>query len=121
MRVKLDENLGMRGAEIFRKHGHDVATVSGQQLQSSPDRELIRICANEDRCLVTLDLDFSQPLQFPPHKYAGIAVLRLPHQADPSDLFHLIEILAQALVRGSIRGRLWIVQRSGIREYDPDT
>jgi predicted nuclease of predicted toxin-antitoxin system len=68
-RVKLDENLGTRGVQVFQKHGHDVASVAGQGLQSSSDRDLIRVCAHEDRCLVTLDLDFSQPLQFPPHEY----------------------------------------------------
>ncbi len=27
MRLKLDENLGRRGVELFRKAGHDVVTV----------------------------------------------------------------------------------------------
>lgn len=120
MRVKLDENLGSRGIRIFEKHGHEVASVSGQGLQSSSDVDLIQVCAREDRCLVTLDLDFSQPLRFPPYEYAGIAVIRLPHQSGPGDLFALIEMLAQTLVGRTISGRLWIVQRAGIREYDPD-
>ncbi|MFW5789474.1 MAG: DUF5615 family PIN-like protein [Spirochaetota bacterium] len=55
MRVKLDENLGTRGVQIFQKHGHDVASVAGRGLQSSSDRDLIRVCGQEDRCLVTLD------------------------------------------------------------------
>ena len=29
MKLKLDENLGDRGAELFRQAGHDVATVVG--------------------------------------------------------------------------------------------
>jgi predicted nuclease of predicted toxin-antitoxin system len=120
MRVKLDENLGTRGVQIFRNHGHDVASVADQGLQSSSDHDLIRVCSHEDRCLVTLDLDFSQPLQFPPHEYAGIAVLRLPHQSNPPDLFALIELLAETLIDSSIRGKLWIVQKTGVREYDPD-
>ena len=49
MRVKLDENRGTRGVQIFRKHGHDVASVAGQGLQSSSDRDLIRVCGQEDR------------------------------------------------------------------------
>jgi len=31
----------------------------------------------KNRCIVTLDLDFLNPLVFPPEDYSGIAVLRL--------------------------------------------
>ena len=62
MRLKLDENLGNRGAEALQAAGHDVATVFGQGLMAASDTELIRVCHDERRCLVTLDLDFSNPL-----------------------------------------------------------
>ncbi len=120
MRIKLDENLGLRGIHEFERYGHDVASVAGQNMQSASDRELIAACVAEQRCLVTLDLDFSHPLEFPPHEYAGIAVLRLPHQALPADLYDLMTTLAQLLVERSIAGKLWIVQKSGVREYQPD-
>lgn len=119
MRIKLDENIGLRGAEIFRKQGHDVATVSGQGMQSASDQDLIAACAAEKRCLVTLDLDFSQPFAFPPERYAGIAVLRLPSRSLPSDLSDLMRTLSDVLTERNIAGRLWIVQRSGVREYRP--
>lgn len=64
MKIKLDENLGQRGAELFRAAGHDVATVPGQGLCSASDRELIMACKAEKRCLVSLDLDFANPLVF---------------------------------------------------------
>ena len=120
MRFKLDENLGNRGAEIFREFGHDVATVIDERLQSADDKSLIDICRQEGRCLVSLDLDFSNPLVFPPDRYAGIAVLRLPHQASPDDLFDLARRLAKASTDRDLNGTLWIVQKRGIREYQPD-
>ena len=34
MRVKLDENLGTLGIEVFRKYGHDKQSVVGHSMQS---------------------------------------------------------------------------------------
>jgi len=117
LEVKLDENLGVRGKEVFERHGHEVRTVPDQQLQSAQDRHLVEICHREKRCLVSLDLDFSNPLVFPPREYSGIAVLRLSAQAGLGELLTLADRLARALHEREIQGRLWIVQDSGIREY----
>jgi predicted nuclease of predicted toxin-antitoxin system len=117
MRLKLDENLGQRTSEVFKRQGHEVSTVPGQKLTSASDRDLIQVCRREDRCLVTLDLDFGNPLLFHPTAYAGIAVLRLPSRPSHQDLLDVAETLAQALNLEPIKGKLWIVQRGRVREY----
>jgi hypothetical protein len=59
VKVKLDENIGTAGAELLTTAGFDVATVAQQQLTSAQDENIASVCAAEDRCLVTLDKDFS--------------------------------------------------------------
>ena len=117
MKLKLDENLGVRGAELLRAVGHDVSTVPEQSLCSTPDADLIAHCRDEARALVTLDVDFGNPLVFRPSDYSRIAVLRLPRKASHQDLIDTVQTLIGGLARENLGGRLWIVERSHIRVY----
>ena len=120
MLIKLDENLGERGRQSCAAAGHDVSTVRDQGLAGAVDNRVIDVCRAEGRCLVTLDLDFSNPFLFPPDLYAGIAVIRLPRRVSPDDLYAAVAALVAALSRDSIVGKLWIVERHRIRVYLPD-
>jgi predicted nuclease of predicted toxin-antitoxin system len=120
MKFKLDENIGTRGRQLFVNAGYDVATVVEQNLAGVNDDHLIDVCREEKRCLVTLDLDFSNPLHYQPSKYAGIAVLRLPKQSNYQDLLDAISTLIEALKSEALTGKLWIVQRGSIRIYQED-
>ena len=120
MKVKLDENLGRREADHLRAAGHDVATVYEQSMAAATDRQLIEACRREHRCLVSLDMDFANPLLFRPSDFAGIAVLRLPSKPTADDVLALVDVLAAGLAAASIDGRLWIVERRGIRQYQPE-
>ncbi len=117
MKLKLDENLGLRGKAILVAAGHDVCTVVEQSLAGYEDRALIERCRTEGRGLVTLDLDFANPFVFLPSQYPGIAVLRLPPRPSHPDLLALVQTLANALGHDSIEGKLWIVEPARIRIY----
>jgi predicted nuclease of predicted toxin-antitoxin system len=52
--------------------------VPEQSLGSATDDALVEACRAEGRALATLDLDFANPLRFPPERYPEIAVFRPP-------------------------------------------
>ncbi len=117
MKFKLDENFGTRAREIFQEKDHDVQTVHDEGLQGSTDQNLYDLCCNEQRCLITLDLDFADVLRFPPRATNGIAVIRVPRNPSLSLLKRMTTQLLQALSLSSIEKQLWIVEANRIRVH----
>ncbi|MFH2010020.1 MAG: DUF5615 family PIN-like protein [bacterium] len=77
MRFKLDENFDQRVVPALVEAGHDVSTVRDEGLSGSPDDEVFGAAVGEKRTLMTLDLDFSSPLRFPPRGTEGVIVVRV--------------------------------------------
>lgn len=120
MKLKLDENFGLRCIDILSNAGHDVATVAEQQMSGAADEDVIQVSHAESRCIVTLDLDFANPLRFKPANYSGIAVIRLSGRSSYDELLAAVNTFAKALETESITGKLWIVEIGRIRIYRPE-
>lgn len=80
MKFKIDENLPQEFAQLLGRAGHDAESVLDEGLVGDPDSRIIEVCRNEDRCLITLDLDFSDMRTYPPVNLKGLVVLRLRSQ-----------------------------------------
>ncbi|MGZ5432622.1 MAG: DUF5615 family PIN-like protein [Thermoanaerobaculia bacterium] len=113
----MDENFGVRGEALLRGRGWDVATVDGQGLSSVADETLIEICRIEDRVVVSLDKDFADVVRFPPTRYRGIVVLRLPEPISLPMILNALTRVANLAETRTVIGRLWIVSINRIREY----
>ena len=88
---------------------------------AATDQTLIQACQREGRCLVSLDLDFANPLLFNPAEFSGIAVIRLPGKPSREDILRALRTLASGLDASDIAGKLWIIQPGRIREYQQET
>ncbi|MEO0114623.1 MAG: DUF5615 family PIN-like protein [candidate division WOR-3 bacterium] len=118
MKFKLDENFGTRTQRLFQDAGHDIQTVRAQGLQGCLDQELYNICCSEERCLVTLDLDFADVTRFPPNQTKGIVVIRLPLHSSLSLLEQLVSQFLQALNQMTPDGKLWVIELGRIRIHE---
>lgn len=128
MRFKIDENLGVWAAQLLLDAGHDACTVPDQNLQGHPDTTIIQVCRDEYRCLITLDVEFANPLLFPPAQYRGIVLLRVHPRAERQSLVAAVHTLADAVRQEQsaatpdpIDGKLWIVEPGRVRVYQPST
>jgi predicted nuclease of predicted toxin-antitoxin system len=119
VRFKLDENLGIRTVRLFLDRSHDVATVHGQGMGGTSDQQLYAVCVDEDRVLVTLDLDFANPFRFDPAASPGIAVFRVSETPGLAELAAVTTRLLDTVVSRDPRGRLWVVDLQRVREYRP--
>lgn len=92
MRIKLDENLPFRLASSLRELGHNVDTVPEEGLSGRLDRAIWEAAQQEERFLITQDMDFSDSRRFAPGQHKGILLLRL-HSASRRDLLQRVQEL----------------------------
>jgi predicted nuclease of predicted toxin-antitoxin system len=118
VRFKLDENLDLRLAPLIEQAGHNVESVKAEGLSGCDDQTIYETCVREDRVLLTLDLDFSNPIRFPPRPTAGIVVLRPPRAVLPQIRATLVAAIPE-LATCELAGKLWIVEPGRLRLYDP--
>ena len=119
MRFKVDENLPVEVADLLRSVGHDALTVFDQKLVGENDKHILDVCQEEERALITLDLDFSDVRSYPPQEQCGLVVLRFRRQ-DKQYVIEAIKRIIESIEEEQIEGRLWIVEENRIRVRGED-
>lgn len=114
MKFKFNENLPSDLGALLRAGCHDAHSVLDEGLRGAADPSIARVCQDEERILITLDLDFAHIRNYPPQDYPGIIVLRLSRQDRDTVLAIMPRILA-LLQTEPIAQRLWIVDDNRTR------
>jgi predicted nuclease of predicted toxin-antitoxin system len=114
VRFKIDENLPPESSALLQNSGHDALTVWDQRLQGQPDLTIARVCQEERRIFITLDLDFADIRTYPPDQYSGLIVMRLNSQSR-TYVLRVLRGLLPILEKECIEGRLWIVDDTTVR------
>jgi len=75
--IKLDENLPERLVAALRGLGHDIDTVSAEQLSGQIDPSVWTATQAAQRFFITQDLDFSDIRRYTPGTHSGLLLGRL--------------------------------------------
>lgn len=114
MKFKIDENLPVEVVDLLRDAGYDTMSVIEQGLGGNTDNTIALVCKQEQRTIITLDVDFANINTYPPSQYHGILVLRLGKQSKPH-VIETIKRLLPMLSKEPVDKQLWIVEEDRIR------
>lgn len=120
MNIKLDQNLPISLAEVFREFGHDAHSVLDEGLSGHSDAEVADAARKEGRMLVTLDRGFGDIRAYPPGSHSDVVVMRAAEQR-PSVLAALVRAFLREHDLVALAGCNVVVQDDAVRVRRPAT
>jgi predicted nuclease of predicted toxin-antitoxin system len=120
MRFLVDEDLPLSLVDVFERHEHEALHVVDAGIRGATDEQVARYARENEMCLVSGDLDFSDVRAYPPREHHGIVVVRAPRNATSEVIAGIVEsFLAREDIVDDLPGRLAIVEpgRARVRKY----
>lgn len=114
MKVKLDENIPRRAAEVLTRAGHEIDTVVEEGLTGSPDPDVVGAATTAGRLLITLDRGIGDVRTYPPGAHAGVLVLR-PADQSAASVAALLEQLLAGVDLDGLAGAVAVAQPGLLR------
>jgi len=116
MRFLVDEDLPRSLADLIRSQGHEAIDVRDTELRGATDETIAAYARDSGLCIVTGDLGFADVRNYPPSKYNGLIVLRLPRTATAGQILKLMEGFFESKeITDVLSGKLAIVEFGRVR------
>lgn len=120
IKVKIDENLGKTARNYLIENGFDVQSVQDENLCGTTDENLFNYSKKDQRCLITLDKDFSDIIRFNPENSYGIVVLRIQDRISVDTILKMLKNFIEYSKKESPQNNLWIVEPNRIRIHQKE-
>jgi predicted nuclease of predicted toxin-antitoxin system len=122
MRFLIDANLPRAVIAVVQTLGHQAEFARDIGLASATDEQIAKHALQYGAALLTRDLDFADIRRYPPDRYSGIVVLRLPDTAVAEEIAAAVKrFLSESGFIASLAGRLAIVEEDRVRFRPPLT
>ena len=122
MRFLIDANLPRAVIVVVQSLGHQAEFARDIGLASATDEEIAKHALQYGAALLTRDLDFADIRRYPPDRYSGIVVLRLPDIVVAEEIAAAVKrFLSEPGFIASLAGRLAVVEGDRVRFRPPLT
>jgi len=115
VRCLIDEALPRALAKILLEAGIQAVDARDVGLAGKSDDEVFAYAQSHGLALVSLDLDFSNILHFPPESHCGIFVARFPDQISKATLLKSIVDAIRSVSEEDVLHTLVIIEPGSIR------
>jgi predicted nuclease of predicted toxin-antitoxin system len=120
MRFLIDANQPRAVVAVVRSLGHHTEFARDIGLGSATDEQIAKHALQYRAALLTRHLDFADIRRYPPDRYSGIVVLRLPDTAMAAEIAAALKrFLSEPGFIASLAGRLAVVEGDRVRFRPP--
>ena len=113
-RLLLDMGIAQSTGQYLKSKGYDVVHLSEQGLERLPDDRIVAKAQDEERAIVTHDLDFGRIVALSGHSVPSIVTLRLSNMT-PARVNIALQAALEDAAQSLADGALVTVTDGGIR------
>ncbi len=114
IRFLLDMGIAQSTGQYLKSQGHDVVHLREQGLERLPDDRIVAKAQDEERAIVTRDLDFGRIVALSGDSVPSIVTLRLSDMT-PTRVNTALETVLTEATQSLERGALVTITDGGIR------